>query len=99
MNTSSQLILGRLFVMEENRKDRLEQIAQLEENIKKLPAKLQEAIYWAIKNFDVLKEICKEPGMTLEEIQSEMEKTWAKEQYDTHILLYIAKYMMEENEE
>lgn len=84
--------------MEENR---LDKIARLDEAIKKLPAKIQDSIYWAVENFNVLEEMGKASNMTLEEIQKEMETALSEENYATLILLYITKFVREskENEE
>lgn len=87
--------------MEENREALMEEIAQLEEKIKMLPAGLQRAVYWAIENYAALEEMGKNSEMALEEIQSAMEHEFAEENYAAFTLLYTTKLVKEfrENEE
>lgn len=84
--------------MEENW---IEQIARIEETIRELPIKQQKAIRWAIQNFGMLKEICKETGMATDEIERMKPAALEKENYATFILLCMIKYMQEtkKNEE
>lgn len=87
--------------MEEHKENRLEETAYLERAIKELPPKLRDAIYWAVKNLDALKELCENTDMTLEEIKSAMDSAWAEEHYTTLTCLLIAEYtqQLKENEE
>ena len=87
--------------MEENRDYQSEQIAKLVETIKTLPVKLQEALFWAVENYEALQEMGRNSEMTLEEIQIAIENALAKEEYAMLLLLFITKSMKQskENEE
>lgn len=68
-------------------KDKNEQLAKLEKELNELPEKAQSAIYWMIKNFDSVIELCKNSEMTDEEIERYREKAIEKEDYLTLALL------------
>ena len=87
--------------MEKNREHQAEKIARLEEAIRALPAELQQAIFWAIENLELLKEIGKRSEMTPEEIRDAKAGALSKEQYAALMLLHITEIMKQskENEE
>lgn len=87
--------------MEKRRKNQAEWIALLEEAVKMLPNRAQQAIYWAAANFDELKEVCDDPDITLEDIPDMLANAWKKEDYALFVLLCISKKLKEskENEE
>ncbi|MCI8304572.1 MAG: hypothetical protein HFF52_08085 [Lawsonibacter sp.] len=87
--------------MKENKDYRLERIVKLEEAVKILPVKLQNALFWAVENCEVLQEMGRKSEMTLEEIESAMKDVWEEESYALLMLLCITKSIKEskENEE
>lgn len=87
--------------MEENRDYQLEQITKLAETIKILPVKLQEALFWAVENYEVLQEMGKQSELTLEEIQKFKADALAEKSYAEFLLLQITECVKKskENEE
>lgn len=65
-------------MMEKNKDERL---AKIEEAIKELPEKAQQAMYGLIAHWDFVIEMCKNPEMTNEEIEKYKEDARAKEDY------------------
>ena len=55
-------------------KSRDEKTEELLREIKTLPEGMQKALIWAIKHWGLVKCLCKDPGLTSEEIE-EMKKT------------------------
>lgn len=72
-------------------KDLNEKLSKIEEEIKELPEKAQRAIYWIIKNFDFVEEMCQDSDMTNEEIEKYKENAIEKEDYIALALLCVAK--------
>ncbi len=68
-----------------------EMLGKIEEAIKELPEKAQQAIYWTIAHLDLVKEMCKNPKMTDEEIEKYKEDARAKEDYMMLVLLWAAQ--------
>ena len=67
-------------------KSRDEKTEELLREIKTLPEGMQKALIWAIKHWGLVKCLCKDPGLTSEEIE-EMKKT-SREKED-HLLLVL----------
>lgn len=65
--------------------------AEFEKEMKKLPEKAQQAIYWVVKNFDFVMELCKKSDMTVEEIEKHREDAREKEDYIALALLLVAE--------
>lgn len=64
---------------------------EIKEKIKSLPEKVQLAICWVIKNFDLATKLCKESNMTYEEIEECRKRAMEKEDYLLIALLHLAK--------
>jgi len=69
------------------KKNRDELLAKIEESIKELPEKAQEAICWLIIHLDEVQEICKDCTMTENEIKKHKEYAKIKENYIVLALL------------
>lgn len=74
--------------MEKYSKEEL--IRQMENEIKKLPEKAQNAIYWMMENFEIVMEMCKESDMTDEEIEKYRKIAKEKDDYIALVLLCAA---------
>ncbi len=74
--------------MEKNKDERL---AKIEEVVKKLPKKAQQAIDWVITHLDFVEEMCENPEMTNEEIEKYKEDAIAKEDYVMLVILCVAQ--------
>ena len=72
-------------------KDLNEALVRIENEMKKLPEKAQWAIYWVVKNFNPVIEMCKESHMTDEEIKKYREIAREKEDYIALALLCVAE--------
>ncbi|WP_027630696.1 hypothetical protein [Ruminiclostridium cellobioparum] len=83
--------------MMENSKN--EYLVKIEEAIKELPNKAQNAIYWIITHFEFVEEMCKNPEMTNEEIEEYKEEAKAKEDYIMLALLCAAQTYKENSNE
>lgn len=57
------------------------------EEFENLPEKAQRAIYWVIKNWDFVVEMCKESDMSYEEIEKYKMKADEKGDYALFVLL------------
>lgn len=64
---------------------------RVKEELENLPEKARRAIYWVIKNWDFVIEICKESNMTYEEIETNKKKAKEKEDYVLFVLLHITE--------
>ena len=84
-------------MMEESRDYRLERITELEEAIKALPVKLQNALFWAVENYEALQEMGRKSEMTLEEIQIAIKDALAAEEYAMLLLLFVTESMKQSN--
>lgn len=63
--------------MTENKRKKY--LAEIEEAIMELPEKAQEAVWWTIKHFDFVEEMCVHTEMTLEELAYCQTEARAKE--------------------
>lgn len=80
-------------------KNRNEELAKLEKELKELPEKMQRAICWVIENFDFAAEMCREPNLTDEEIETYKEIAREKEDYIMLALLCMAEIYKKEKKE
>ena len=83
--------------MKENKDYRLERIVKLEEAVKILPVKLQNALFWAVENYEALQEMGRKSEMTLEEIQIAIKDALAAEEYAMLLLLFVTESMKQPN--
>lgn len=81
--------------MEKNKDERS---AKIEEAIKELPEKAQQAMYGIIAHWDLVVEMCKNPEMTNEEIEKYKEEARAKEDYTMLALLCAAQTFNDSDE-
>lgn len=79
-------------------KSRNESLAKIEEVINELPEKAQKAIYWTIAHWDFVEDLCKNPGLTNEEIEKYKEDARIKEDYIMLALLGVAQTYIKSDE-
>ncbi|MCI8332812.1 MAG: hypothetical protein HFE78_08315 [Clostridiales bacterium] len=72
-------------------KNENEELARLEEEIKNLPGRAQQAICWIIENIEFVMDMCKECDMTDEKMEEYERMAAEKEDYMALFLLCIAK--------
>ena len=51
-----------------------------------LPYEIQQIIFWSVKNIKLIKEMCKNSEMSLEEINKNIETALKKQDYFTYVL-------------
>lgn len=79
-------------------KDMDGRLKKIEETIKELPEKAQKAIYWTIAHWNFVEELCKNPGMTNEEIEKWRDDARVKEDYIMLALLGVAQTYINSDE-
>ncbi|MCU7378934.1 hypothetical protein OBO34_11260 [Clostridiales Family XIII bacterium ASD5510] len=66
------------------------------EQLEKLPEHMQAAFFWAIKNLELVKEMCKVSDMSSEEIEYYLDVAMKKEDHYLYTLMLFKKIYDEE---